>query len=65
MRIKLFESFISENESRYPELQKIAKDLAFKFLEEINNSTKDVESDMPYKEQYVLEEVIKILNENV
>lgn len=49
----------------YPELQKIAKDIAKQTGALINNKVKNVESEMPYKAQYVLEELIKILQEAV
>jgi len=45
----------------YPELQKIAKDIAKQTGALINNKVKNIESEMPYKAQYVLEELIKIL----
>lgn len=46
---------------KYPELDKLVKQLADKFIKEINNSVKDVKSEMPYKAQYVLEEIVRKL----
>jgi hypothetical protein len=68
--IKLIENktgkkVIFENSSKYPELDKIAKKLTHVFVSTINKSTDKVVSKMPYKEQYVLEEVIKNLQELV
>jgi hypothetical protein len=50
---------------KYPELDEIATSIALITVSEINNQTKDVKSEMPYKAQYVLEEVIKKLEELV
>jgi hypothetical protein len=49
----------------YPELDKIAKDIAKKTGDLINKSVRNVKSEMPYKAQYVLEEVVKILKEAI
>lgn len=64
---KYSEYNVSESKkiSRFPELDKIAKKLSTDFLKVIYKETKDVESEMPYKSQYVLEEVIKYLEERV
>src|ERR1039458_4461046 len=49
----------------YPELDDIAKGLAYEVSMEINKRTAAVTSTMPYKAQYVLEELIKLLQEKV
>ena len=46
---------------KYPELDSIAKKIADDTARNINEATKGVKSEMPYKTQYVLEEAIKIL----
>ena len=51
--------------SKYPELYEISKDLACEVPTEINKRTAAVTSKMPYKAQYVLEELIKLLQEKV
>ena len=51
--------------SKYPELDEISKDLAYAVSMEINKRTAAVTSKMPYKAQYVLEELIKLLREKV
>lgn len=50
---------------KYPELDKLAKNMAYDFLKDINSKTRNIKSEMPYKAQYVLEEIIKILKEAV
>lgn len=50
---------------KYPELDSIAIDIANTACRKINTATQNVESVMPYKSQYVLEEVIKILESRV
>jgi len=49
----------------YPELTSIAKEISKETCIQINTKVKDVESEMPYKAQYVLEELIKLLEEKV
>jgi hypothetical protein len=49
----------------YPELDEIATNIVLITVSEINNMTRNIESEMPYKAQYVLEEVIKKLEELV
>lgn len=51
--------------SKYPELDEISKKISKKVIKMILEETKDVDSQMPYKNQYVLEELIKILQEKV
>jgi hypothetical protein len=50
---------------KYPELDELATAITLITVSEINNMTKDIISEMPYKAQYVLEEVIKKLEELV
>jgi hypothetical protein len=50
---------------RYPELREIADNLANKFCAEINQATAGVKSEMPYKFQWVLEEVARELQARV
>ena len=50
---------------KYPELNKIAREIADHTCQEINKRMKDINSEMPYRKQYVLEEVIKILRSKV
>src|ERR1035441_8364460 len=49
----------------YPELDHIAKGLAYEVSTEINKRASAVTSKMPYKAQYVLEELIKLLQQKV
>ena len=51
--------------SKYPELDEISKDLACEVPTEINKRASAVTSKMPYKAQYVLEELIKFLQQKV
>jgi hypothetical protein len=53
----------SKKDSKYPELDEIAEKLVDEVGKLINNNVKDVESKMPYKAQYVLEELIKKLED--
>jgi hypothetical protein len=50
---------------RYPELVAIARTLTKKICEEINIQSSRAKSDMPYKAQFVLEELIKNLEKLV
>lgn len=50
---------------KYPELDKIAKNIAKKTGDMINASVRNVKSEMPYKAQYVLEEVVNILKDAI
>ncbi len=61
----LEKGILAEGSGKYPELDKIAAKLADDTAKAINAAIKDVESKMPYKAQYVLEEVIKDLKERV
>lgn len=51
--------------AKYPEFKELANDLADEVLRKINKEAKKIESEMPYKSQFVLEEVIKILEDRV
>lgn len=44
---------------------KIANEIAMQTLQAINSQSSVVESEMPYKAQFILEEVIKILESRV
>lgn len=58
----LNEASRSEN---FPELDEIAEKFAKEVLNKINKEVKNVKSKMPYKSQYVLEEIIRILEDAV
>jgi len=49
----------------YPELDEVAIRIADSVAKEINKVAPGIESEMPYKAQYILEEVIKDLQERV
>ena len=51
--------------SKYPELDKIAEKLADQTIRLINKEAHKVKSEMPYKAQYILEELIRHLEEAV
>lgn len=66
MKIKKFNGYSEINEStKYPELDAIAVKLADVVANRINMETENVVSKMPYKAQYVLEELIKHLEAKV
>lgn len=50
---------------KYPELEKVAMKIANETAKMINKETEHVKSEMPYKAQYVLEEVVKILQDRI
>jgi hypothetical protein len=50
---------------RYPELAYIARQISKDVVAKINTEADKVESKMPYKSQFILEELIKILEELV
>jgi len=54
-----------ETREQYPELDKIAKEIADSTIREINRRANNVTSEMPYKAQHILEEVIKYLQDKV
>jgi len=58
-----------KNYPNYPNLNKLAKEIAKRTISEINLIplwVKDIDNDTtPYRRQYILEEVIRILNESV
>jgi len=64
MKMNLVEQYIKLG-SKYPELDKIAQKIANDTGKNINKSVQNVKSEMPYKAQYVLEEVIKHLESMV
>lgn len=52
--------------TKYPKLDAEAKRIASNTCKAINLASKEIEDEaMPYKAQYLLEEVIKILKEQV
>lgn len=51
--------------SKYPELYEVAMRLANEVCEKINAEARAVESAMPYKAQFILEEMIEILQQRV
>lgn len=51
--------------SRYPELEELAMTIAKDVCKRINKDAPKIESKMPYRQQYVLEELLKILQEAV
>ncbi|MBM3201801.1 MAG: hypothetical protein FJZ56_05280 [Chlamydiae bacterium] len=55
----------SVDPNRYPELRKIADKIADDTAEKINKEVKDVKSEMPYKAQWVLEEVVRDLENRI
>jgi len=65
--IKRRAGIISEesHQSKYPELYSISEEIAQQVLEEIGRRVPPIESKMPYKAQWVLEETIKILEASV
>lgn len=70
--MKKFEKYLNEYTKRYipgheqyPELDKLAEEISGIVGREINRRVRNVTSKMPYKAQYVLEEVIRHLEEQV
>lgn len=51
--------------TRYPELRDIAETIANDACKKINRYAQNVESEMPYKAQCILEHVIEILGRRV
>jgi len=60
----LLEKF-QEPKDRYPELYAIAEDMADEIMATIDERTKDVKTDLSYNSQFVLEELIKLLEKHV
>jgi len=56
---------ITEASSEYPELQKVVDKLVEEFMSQIHEETDKVESEMPYKKQWVLEEIATTLQKKV
>lgn len=52
-------------DKKYPELDSIAKDMADDVYTSIGKRTTKVDSEMPYKAQYVLEKIIENLKKMV
>ncbi len=68
MKIIKFKEYSKINENhteKYSELKDISTKLANEVLGKINIAAENVNSEMPYKSQYILEELIKILQESV
>lgn len=57
--------FPEEPGEDYPELYKIAQDIAREAGDQINQRAQGVKSDCKYKAQFILEKVVKILEEAV
>lgn len=55
------EDYRPPTEKKYPELDKIVDALAKSVTDDINKQAEAVKSEMPYKAQYILEELIKKL----
>lgn len=49
----------------YPELQRVSNEIAKKVFKAINEAAPKIKSEMPYKAQYILEELIKVLQDAV
>jgi hypothetical protein len=49
----------------YPELYKIAEEIARPVLAQCNERARGVQSEMPYRDKFVLETVIQILTRSV
>jgi hypothetical protein len=49
----------------YPELRKVANKIANDTAAKINKEVKDIKSEMPYKAQWVLEEVVRDLEDRI
>ena len=54
-----------ELNNKYPELREVAKDITKEVAIMINRKVVNVESEMPYKYQWVLEQVIQNLQKLV
>ena len=50
---------------RYPEFDPLVKELRTHVIREIQAKADQIESQMPYKQQFVLEELIRLLQESV
>lgn len=58
----LCDEFQSE---KYPELDKLATKIAKNIGDEINKEAIKIKSKMPYRERYVLEKIIRILEKAI
>lgn len=54
-----------KKEERYPELINAVKEISRYVILIINDKAMRTESEMPYKAQFILEELIKLLQEKV
>jgi hypothetical protein len=50
---------------RYPEFKKLVNKLADEVCTQINEEAPKIESEMPYKQQFVLEEIVRILESRI
>ncbi|HEY4755786.1 MAG TPA: hypothetical protein VIH28_07015 [Ignavibacteriaceae bacterium] len=50
---------------RYPEFKEVVAKIASQVCKEIKKEAKNVDSEMPYKEQFILEELIQNLQDRV
>lgn len=50
---------------RYPEFRSLVEKLKLETIAKINIKVQDIKSDMPYKAQFVLEELIRELQDRV
>ena len=64
-KAKKFIGEYKKENSNFPELDKVSLELAHVVSKEINKRVKSIKSEMPYKAQYVLEELIRHLEEMV
>lgn len=62
---KIDQYLINEIVKKYPELDAISYKLFNYVINEINKQVKNIESEMPYKAQYVLEKLIYKLEQSV
>jgi hypothetical protein len=58
-------SITTQEEEKYPELRKIAWQIARDTATRISKEANEVESEMPYKAQWILEEVVDVLKEAI
>jgi hypothetical protein len=50
---------------KYPELRKIAWQIARDVASRINKESSKVKSEMPYKSKWILEEVVDVLKDSI
>jgi hypothetical protein len=61
----ILKKIVSETKEAYPELRSVVNKIVPQIINLINSNTKSVTSKMPYKNQWVLEEIIKELEKRV